>query len=281
MHAAAARMPLLVHDITQVLARGDEENYGASVRLLDHYAATTIASYACIRMADSNGNPSEAYWKCFVLDPRKQCGLLMNVATVEKVMLELMTKMIEKHEEALLQINDDVAVCKWLMKFKQKWESEYRNQTKQVYDIAEPVLAVMHEAVLKTERIFETHAPALASSAVRKWLKAWYSLNPGQMSLSLPLPQAVTRFYFRHAELAQYMCLIAGKIWKLQEVCDKPGAFPSTKQQNLLQKQLQDSISNLVLALNKERWRLPEPAETHLYCMNHKATQDILQEDDE
>jgi hypothetical protein len=69
------------------------------------------------------------------------------------------------------------------------------------------------------------------------------------------------------------MCLVAGKIWKLQEVCDKPGAFPSTKQQNLLQKQLQDSITNLVQALNRERWawELPDQNEAALYCMDHKT----------
>lgn len=263
---------LQVHDITQVVRDGNAQKYGDSVRLLDHYAATTVASYACIRMSDSNGNPSEAYWKCFVLDPEKQCGLLMNVATVEKVMVELMNKMIEKHQEALLQINDDVAVCKWLMKFKEKWEQEYRARSQKRYDIAEPVLAVMHEAVLKTERVFDTHAPALASSAVRRWLKRWYDdATQEQLRKSLPINQAVTRFYFRNAHLAQYMCLIAGKIWKLQEVCDKPGAFPSTKQQNLLQKQLQDAVSNLVSALNKERIQMPRFDEVAVYCLDHKT----------
>jgi hypothetical protein len=96
------RVALQVHDMDQVWKEKNETNYAASVRVLDHYVATTIASYACIRMSDTNGNPSDAYWKCFVLDPKKQCGLLMNVATVEKVMVELMNKMIEKHEEALL-----------------------------------------------------------------------------------------------------------------------------------------------------------------------------------
>jgi len=259
-----------VHDMPQIL-RGKKEEYAPSVRLLDHYAATSIASYACIRMTDQNGNPSEAYWKRFVLDPQKQCGLLMNVATVEKVMVDLMNKMIEKHEEALMQINDDVAVCKWLMKFKQKWEDEYRDRTRQAYDIAEPVLAVMHEAVLKTRQIFETHAPDIAGSEVRERFEKWYKQNPEQYKNTLPLNQAVTRFYFRNADLAQYMCLIAGKIWKLQEVCDKPGAFPSVKQQNLLQKQLQDSISNLVQALRREQWRLPSDDELALYCMDHKT----------
>ena len=274
-------MPLQVHDIPHVL-RGGERDYAKSLRLLDHYAATTVASYACIRMSDPNGNPSEAYWKCFVLDPEKQCGLLMNVVTVEKVMVELMNKMIEKHQEALLQINDDVAVCKWLMKFKATWEQEYRNRSQKRYDIAEPVLAVMHEAVLKTERIFETHAPALASRAVRTWLKRWYDdeANAEHLTKSLPINQAVTRFYFRNADIAQYMCLVAGKIWKLQEVCDKPGAFPSTKQQNLLQKQLQDAVSNLVSALNRERFRFPEDEQRRLYCMDHK-TADLVEDEAE
>ena len=270
---------LQVHSITHALRR-DESYHAASVRMLDHYAATSIASYACIRMSDSNGNPSETYWKCFVLDPRKQCGLLMNVATVEKVMVDLMNKMIEKHEEALLQINDDVAVCKWLMTFKEKWEHEYRQQTKQAYDIAGPVLAVMQEAVLKTDRVFEAHAPDITPGAVRRWLEKWYKdADDTKLSRSLPLQQAVTRFYFRHADLAQYMCLVAGKIWKLQEVCDKPGAFPSTKQQNLLQKQLQDAISNLVQGL-RERWHLPDPKEQELYCLDHKTWHEQQQEDD-
>jgi len=269
---AEQTMAQQVHNMTRIAA-GDAKYHAASVRVLDHYAATTIASYACIRMSDTNGNPSETYWKCFVLNPSKQCGLLMNHTTIEKVMVDLMNKMIEKHEEALLQINDDVAVCKWLMKFKDKWEQEYREQEEQAYDIAEPVLAVMHEAVLKTQRVFEAHAPEIASSEVRGWLNTWYEdkKNADILGQSLPLQQAVTRFYFRHADLAQYMCLIAGKIWKLQEVCDKPGAFPSTKQQNLLQKQLQDAISNLVLAL-KERWDLPDAREKRLYCMDHKST---------
>ena len=259
-----------VHDMEHVLQM-EPESRARAVRLLDHYAATSIASYACIRMSDSNGNPSEAYWKCFVLDPGKQCGLLMNVTTVEKVMVDLMKKMIEKHEEALLQINDDVAVCHWLMKFKDKWEEAYRNVGKQAYDIAGPVLAVMQEAVVKTERIFETHAPQIGCTAVRKWLKASYDSGKAQREKSLPLQQALTRFYFRHADLAQYMCIIAGKIWKLQEVCDKPGAFPSTKQQNLLQKQVQDSIMNLVQALNKEHWKLPRDDHAWLYCIDHKT----------
>jgi hypothetical protein len=261
---------LQVHSITHALTR-QVDQHPSCVRLLDHYAATTIASYACIRMSDSNGNPSEAYWKLFLLDPRKQCGLLMNTQTVEKVMVDLMNKMIEKHEAALLQINDDVAVCKWLMKFKNKWEDEYRDKTSTAYDIAEPVLAVMHEAVLKTERVFETHAPDIASSQVRLCFEQWYKNNEQEVETSLPVQQAVTRFYFRHASLAHYMCLIAGKIWKLQEVCDKPGAFPSVKQQNLLQKQLQDAISNLVQALRKEHWQLPPPQELQLYCMDHKT----------
>ena len=274
------RVAFQVHDMDQVWKEGNEAHFAASVRVLDHYAATTIASYACIRMSDTNGNPSDAYWKCFVMDPKKQCGLLMNVATVEKVMVELMNKMIEKHEEALLQINDDVAVCKWLMKFKEKWEVEYRNQIGQRYDIAEPVLALMHEAVLKTERIFETHAPALRADLVRRWFQAWYKENEDRLPASLPINQAVTRFYFRHPRLAQYMCLVAGKMWKLQEVCDKPGAFPSTKQQNLLQKQLQDATSNLAHALCKEQWRLPDIEQARLYCMDHK-TEHVMKEDDE
>jgi hypothetical protein len=268
---------LQVHSVQHALT-GKAENRVASVRLLDHYAATTIASYACIRMSDGNGNPSEAYWKCFVLEPGKQCGLLMNVATVEKVMIDLMNKMIEKHEAALLQINDDVAVCKWLMAFKAKWEDEYREQTKKAYDIAEPVLAVMQEAVLKTDRVFEAHARHISCSAVRRHFKRWYDSKkeePEELSKSLPMQQAVTRFYFRHADLAQHMCLIAGKIWKLQEVCDKPGAFPSTKQQNLLQKQLQDSITNLVVVLNRERFDLPTEEETALYCMDHKTADPV------
>jgi hypothetical protein len=276
-------MPLQVHDITHALARADEDKYAESVRLLDHYAATTVASYACIRMSDSNGNPSEAYWKCFVLDPEKQCGLLMNVATVEKVMVELMNKMIEKHQEALLQINDDVAVCKWLMKFKSTWEQEYRARSQKRYDIAEPVLAVMHEAVLKTERVFETHAPTLAPCEVRRWMKRWYddTDNANLLEQSLPINQAVTRFYFRNAPLSQYMCLVAGKIWKLQEVCDKPGAWPSTKQQNLLQKQLQDAVSNLVSALNKERFERPPSTEARLYCMDHKTAGPMHEDEEE
>jgi hypothetical protein len=272
MAAPAEARALQVHSITQALAdETSEERLIASVRVLDHYAATSIASYACIRMSDPNGNPSTTYWKSFVMDPSKQCGLLMNVATVEKVMAELMNKMIEKHQEALLQINDDVAVCKWLMKFKNKWEDEYRKQTHPAYDIAESVLAVMHEAVLKTERVFEPHAPQLHSSEVRAWLQRFLKDNEDARPTSLPVPQAVTRFYFRHAELAQYMCVIAGKIWKLQEVCDKPGAFPSTKQQNLLQKQLQDAITNLVMALNSGSWSLPKAAEARLYCVDHKT----------
>ena len=271
--AATEQSILTVHDITQALKSDDVRMRCNSVRVLDHYAATTIASYACIRMSDLNGNPSEAYWKCFVLDPSKQCGLLLNVATIEKVMVDLMNKMIEKHQEALLQINDDVAVCRWLIEFKNKWEEEHREISKRKYDIAEPVLAVMHEAVLKTERIFDTHCPRLACSQVRRWFKTHYDdcEDEDVMQKMLPLPQAVTRFYFRHARLAQYMCLVAGKIWKLQEVCDKPGAFPSTKQQNLLQKQLQDSITNLVQALNRERWELPRPEEAALYSMDHKT----------
>jgi hypothetical protein len=62
----------------------------------------------------------------------------MNVATIEKVMIDLMNKMIEKHQEALLQINDDTALCKWMINFKKQWEAEYRNGTPRVYDIADP-----------------------------------------------------------------------------------------------------------------------------------------------
>jgi hypothetical protein len=182
-----------------------------------------------------------------------------------------MNKMIEKHQEALLQINDDVAVCKWLMEFKKKWEAQYRQQSQRVYDIAEPVLAVMLEAVQKTDRIFQTHAPSISPGEVRAWLAVAYADDVDEDRKTLPVAQAVTRFYFRHAELAQYMCLVAGKMWKLQEVCDKPGAFPSTKQQNLLQKQLQDATSNLAHALCKEQWRLPDIEQARLYCMDHKT----------
>jgi hypothetical protein len=261
-----------VHDVTQVL-RSDSKNWKHSIRVLDHYAATTIASYAGIRMSDVNGNPSEAYWKYYELNPDTQCGLLMNASTVEKVMVELMNKMIEKHQEALLQINDDVAVCTWLMTFKKKWEDEYRNKTPREYDIAPPVLSVMQEAVQKTDKIFQTHAQSIAPRSVREWFLVEYEKEESKTESMLPISQAVIRFYFRHAHLAHYMCAIAGKIWKLQEVCDKPGAFPSTKQQNLLQKQLQDAISNLVVALNSYEFDLPAPDERFLYSMDHKTYQ--------
>jgi hypothetical protein len=258
----------VVHDMTHIAREYGAHKFEA-VRVVDNHAATTIASYACIRMTDVNGNPSETYWRCFVVDPAKQVGLLMNHTTVEKVMTELMNKMIEKHQESLLQINDDVAVCKWLMTFKGKWEDEYRDQIRRVYDISETVLAVMQEAVQKTDRIFQTHARAVAPGAVREWLSGEYA--HGDKSRMLPLAQAVTRFYFRNADLAEYMCVIAGKIWKLQEVCDKPGAFPSTKQQNLLQKQQQDAISNLVQALGTRGFSLPDEDERELYCMDHRT----------
>jgi hypothetical protein len=262
-----------VHDIGQVSAyAGDDKVKSQAIRVLDSYAATSIASYACIRMSDVNGNPSGLYWKCYVVDPAKQCGLLMNSTHVEKVMTDLMAKMIEKHQESLLQINDDVAVCKWLLKFKEKWEDQYRSLTEMVYDISEHVLAVMQEAVQKTDRIFQTHAPSVSPDRVREWLQEFYRAQPStETGKTLPIAQAVTRFYFRNAELAEYMCVIAGKIWKLQEVCDKPGAFPSTKQQNILQKQQQDAISNLVLALGKRDLALPPNGHRMLYCMDHKT----------
>jgi hypothetical protein len=262
---------LNVHDIEQVLTYPDEKKKSSAMRVLDSYAATSIASYACIRMSDINGNPSGLYWKCYVVDPAKQNGLLMNTTHVEKVMTDLMTKMIEKHQESLLQINDDVTVCKWLMKFKEKWEDQYRLLTERVYDISEHVLAVMQEAVQKTDRIFQTHAPNVSPDAVREWLQEYYKGLQQSQAKVLPIAQAVTRFYFRNSELAEYMCVIAGKIWKLQEVCDKPGAFPSTKQQNILQKQQQDAISNLVLALNKRYIQRPPDDHRELYCMDHKT----------
>ena len=271
--AAPAASPILnVHGISQVIVYPDDRAKSRAIRVLDSYAATSIASYACIRMSDINGNPSGLYWKCYVVDPAKQCGLLMNTTHVEKVMTDLMTKMIEKHQESLLQINDDVTVCKWLMKFKEKWEDQYRLLTERVYDISEHVLAVMQEAVQKTDRIFQTHARHVSPDAVREWLQEFYKgLNEDESGKVLPIAQAVTRFYFRNSDLAEYMCVIAGKIWKLQEVCDKPGAFPSTKQQNILQKQQQDAISNLVLALGKRYIDLPAPEHRALYCMDHKT----------
>lgn len=261
---------MTVHGMQHVERMEGEEQY-KGVRALDYYAATSIASCACIRMTDANGNPSDQYWKCFILNPAEQCGLLMNANTIEKVMTELMNKMIEKHQEALLQINDDAALCKWLMKFKKQWECEYRNGTARVYDIAEPVLAVMLEAVQKTDRIFQTHAPSVAPNSVREWMQEAYH-DDADLTKSLPLLEAVTRFYFRNVQLSQFMCAIAGKIWKLQEVCDKPGAFPSTKQQNLLQKQLQDAISNLVVALNNQHIGLPPESHRVLYIMDHKSS---------
>jgi len=261
-------MAMTVHGIHHVLNM-DSADHAKCVKTLDYYAATSIASCACIRMTDSNGNASELYWKCFVLNPDEQSGILMNASTIEKVMTEMMNKMIEKHQEALLQINDDAALCKWLLEFKKQWEAEYRSGTPRVYDIAEPVLAVMLEAVQKTDRIFQAHAPDIAPDKVRDWMQGAYDDDEVRKK-SLPLLQAVTRFYFRNVQLSQYMCTIAGKIWKLQEVCDKPGAFPSTKQQNLLQKQLQDAISNLVVALNNQDCRLPRDEERELYIIDHK-----------
>jgi hypothetical protein len=262
-------MAMTVHGMDHVSEMSEKQD--EAIRSLDYYAATSIASCACIRMTDGNGNASEMYWKCFVLNPDEQCGLLMNASTIEKVMTELMNKMIEKHQEALLQINDDTALCKWLMNFKKQWEAEYRAGTPRVYDIAEPVLSVMLEAVQKTDRIFQAHAPSVAPDSVRDWLQGAYD-DEDAREKSLPLLQAVTRFYFRNVQLSQYMCAIAGKIWKLQEVCDKPGAFPSTKQQNLLQKQLQDAVSNLVVALNNQSLGLPPDSQKVLYIMDHKTT---------
>jgi hypothetical protein len=261
-----------MHDIYHVKEYPDEKKRAEGIRVLDSYAATSIASYACIRMSDVNGNPSDAYWKCYVVDPAKQCGLLMNSTHVEKVMTDLMTKMIEKHQEALLQMNDDVTVCKWLVKFKRQWEDEYRTLTQRVYDISEHVLAVMQEAVQKTDRLFQVHAPAVSPAKVRAWLQEEYDdTDHEQKAHYLPIAQAVTRFYFRNADLSQYMCAIAGKIWKLQEVCDKPGAFPSTKQQNILQKQQQDALSNLVLAIGTADVRLPPEEHKVLYMTDHKT----------
>jgi hypothetical protein len=262
-------MAMTVHGMDHVSGM-DFAKQAEAVKTLDYYAATSIASCACIRMTDGNGNASELYWKCFVLNPDEQSGLLMNASTIEKVMTELMNKMIEKHQEALLQINDDTALCKWLIHFKKQWETEYRNGTPRVYDIAEPVLSVMLEAVQKTDRIFQAHAPSVAPDAVREWLQGAYD-DEDTRTTSLPLLQAVTRFYFRNVQLSQHMCAIAGKIWKLQEVCDKPGAFPSTKQQNLLQKQLQDAVSNLVVVLNTQNLGLPPDSHRVLYMMDHKA----------
>ena len=271
-------MAMTVHGMDHVGTIPENEQF-KGIRALDYYAATSIASCACIRMTDANGNPSDQYWKCFLLNPDEQCGLLMNASTIEKVMTELMNKMIEKHQEALLQINDDAALCKWLMKFKGQWETEYRNGTPRVYDIAEPVLAVMLEAVQKTDRIFQAHAPGVCPDAVREWMREAYA-EEDVRGKALPLLQAVTRFYFRNVQLSQYMCAIAGKIWKLQEVCDKPGAFPSTKQQNLLQKQLQDAISNLVVALNSQDMSLPPDSHRVLYIMDHKSSIPITAEAD-
>ena len=60
-------MAMTVHGMDHVLSMHEKQK--EAVRTLDYYAATSIASCACIRMTDSNGNASELYWKCFILNP--------------------------------------------------------------------------------------------------------------------------------------------------------------------------------------------------------------------
>lgn len=244
----------------------------------DLQIAINIASYAGVLVRDANGNLNTDVW-CMSSD-QSNIGRLIGPQQLQKIMLAQLQSHLEAQKELLLEIEEHDVVMKWIMEYVSSWENQYRYTIQQTFDISPSIRACMHEIYYEITPLLDM--TILNTMTLRNSMKTafeWAHEHLPEYTV-LQRDQAIVRFMFRHPDLTDVMCRMAGKLMQKKEVCNRSGNYSSKIQRNDVTQEKDEAIASFVMFLESRNDVLQNiykdlaPENVFNFIIDHKSVTD-------
>jgi hypothetical protein len=194
-------------------------------RSRDLYCAKKISGLGQIEPHDAHGNIKALVWA-----PQLDFGAvgrLVQPRQIENKMWETMNVQIEDTKHMLKQLPDTKDLPTWMFGYVKSWEDVYKVSVARKYDIGQPVLSAMYEAMFEIRR--KVKHTSIDERSILNVMNNWKLASAIPDELALDADEMAMRFLFRHQSSSKHMCHIAGAILQKNEACGKPGSFAATR----------------------------------------------------
>jgi len=211
----------------------------------DLQIAQRIGAMASLPPLDSVGNVHSGIWapKLFPTS----VGRLTDSTQLAKSMWSQMEQQITDNKAVISKMDDMQAVPDWQYNYIKIHEERLQKHTRRVYDISPSIEASMHECMFRVQPHFLNlglDKKDLTRHLLDQKKRAMENTTFHQYKY-LPDADVSMRFLFRHHITRDFMCTIAGRILNKQEVCNRPGAWASTKTRHDLTRDIDEAIIRL------------------------------------
>ena len=205
---------------------------------MDLEIAKKIASYAGMTLRDRHLNLSDDVWQAS--NDINDTTRLLDTASMRKILIEQLNTHLEAQKELLLQADSQHVLVQWIMDFQDKWEHEIAKKSQSRFDISFKILTVMEEALIAVDSILQEHdlseqqvLHALGNRIINLQAHTYNNHN------------TYVRLMYRNEILGPHMCRVAGKLLQKQLVCNRSGAYSSTKQRNDVTQERDEAMMQL------------------------------------
>jgi hypothetical protein len=240
------------------------------VKKMDMMIAQKIASYAGITLRDRHSNLTDDVWHA--ANSIKDTTNLLDTASMRRILLDQLNQHLQAQKDLLLASDSQDVLVQWILDFQHKWETQIARQREKKYDISMRILTVMEEALTAVHDILQYHD--IAERDVIKWFDQVQTTHTYDNN-----HEKYVRLMYRCPTLGPQMCCVAGKLLQKQLVCNRSGAYSSTKQRNDVTQERDEAMMALTrhlglhggAAVRSFMETLHDPDELGKLLVNHRS----------
>jgi hypothetical protein len=227
---------------------------------LDMKTSVEIAGIANCSVRDLNGNLLPFVWTRHSVCNEFENATLLTREALQKHLQTFIEAGVKENIDLLQKVNDPALLVDWVVRTAEHWEVRYAEKRNEKYDISQPVISAMFEAVFDTawpmmiecleldnyESLLQKKLEELAekpdSNKYHQQLMQYISEHASKDERKLGSffwlhrgSNALVRLLYRTdcvSGLREHLCMLAGKMLQKKEVCNKAGAYASHRQRS-------------------------------------------------
>ena len=215
---------------------------------MDMEIAQKIASYGGMTLRDRHLNLSDDVWQA--ANTIKDTTKLLDTSSMRRILIDQLNQHLEAQRDLLLVSDSQEVLVQWIIDFQNKWEKKIAAQHEEKYDISMKILTVMEESLIAVECILREHE--ISEQEVLHILRPLWST---MQEHTYKEHDTYVRVMYRNEVLGPHLCRVAGKLLQKQLVCNRSGAYSSTKQRNDVTQERDEAMMQLTRFLNQDGQR--------------------------
>lgn len=223
-------------------------DYVYQAQCADLQVAQEIGAMAGMPPLDGAGNVHPSLWspKLFPMN----VGQLTDSKSVAKSMWQQIDQQITDNKAVINQVDDMSMLPRWSFDTIKTHEEQFKQHMHRVHDISPAIFVCMRETLFRVTpymRNIGLDHDELLQKLQKQKLKMQNSIrtDKAQHYHFVSESELVLRFLFRCSITRPFMTTIAGRIMNKHEVCNRPGAWASTKTRHDLTREVDDALIRL------------------------------------